>query len=61
MLPLQFLSWGVPSSSHLLNINLSSRDLPLFHDRPMVSEAGSLDIMVLEGKVLDVAPITALC
>ena len=43
MLNLRGLDLGVTSSSHVLNLVLSSRSLPLFQDRPSDYLIGSLD------------------
>ena len=43
MLTLRGLALGVLSSSYLLKLALSSRDLPLFQDRSSAALIGSLD------------------
>ena len=43
MLTLCGLALGLLSSSHLMNLDMSSRYLPLSQDRPSASLIGSLD------------------
>ena len=50
------LSWGVPSNSHLLKVARSSRDRPLFHDRPRYSLLESLDRGKFDWKNMGLAP-----
>ena len=57
-LTLQLLDRGVPYLSHLPKFYILSRSLPLLYDIPMTADSGSLDLMVLEEKGVDVAPYT---
>ena len=57
-LTLQLLDRGVPYLSHLLKFYILSRYLPLLYDNSMTADSGSLDLMVLEEKGVDVAPYT---
>ena len=49
LLALRFLGWGVLSSSQLLMIFLSNRDLTLFQDNTKTDLEGYFDIILVEG------------